>query len=232
MDGERIGFVKICGITTLADARVAIEAGADAVGFVLYPRSPRFVPPERVAALCEILRQEAPHVRRVGVFVNEPVERVRALLEALGLDWAQLHGDEPPEALKALEGRAYKVLRLRPGAPIDPEPYRGRLLDGPTLGVDAWAPDAYGGTGCPADWTLAAAWARIHRLLLGGGLTPETVAEAIGRVRPWGVDVSSGVEEAPGRKDPDRVRRFIATARAAWAAVGAPSAEGGMACSG
>ncbi|MCX7691596.1 phosphoribosylanthranilate isomerase [Thermoflexus sp.] len=220
---ERWGFVKICGITTLEDARIAVAAGADALGFVFYPKSPRFISPEQAAAIAAALRREAPWVRQVGVFVNEPVHRVREWMEAIGLDWAQLHGDEPPEAVAALADRAYKVLRLRPPAsegrledPPDPEPYRGQLPDGPTLGVDAWHPAAYGGTGWRADWEIAATWARIHRLLLGGGLSPENIVEAILRVRPWGVDVSSGVEREPGRKDAGKVQAFIARARQAF----------------
>jgi phosphoribosylanthranilate isomerase len=217
--GEATVFIKICGITTLEDARAAVAAGADALGFVLYPKSPRYLPPERAAELVAQLRREAPGVRCIGVFVNEPAEQVRALLERIGLDWAQLHGEEPPEVVQALADRAYRVLRLRPGSAIDPTPYRGRLPDGPTLGVDAWHPMAYGGTGRVADWEQAARWARAERLLLSGGLTPENVAAAIARVRPWGVDVSSGVEQAPGRKDPEKVRAFIARARAAFRAL-------------
>ncbi|GBD08256.1 N-(5'-phosphoribosyl)anthranilate isomerase [Candidatus Thermoflexus japonica] len=221
-----MGFVKICGITGLEDARMAIEAGADALGFVLYPKSPRFIPPEQAAAIAVSVRREAPHIRLVGVFVNEPISRVRSLMARIGLDWAQLHGEEPPEIVAALADRAYKVLRLRlrtaDGIPTDlpdPERYRSRLPDGPTLGVDAWHPTAYGGTGRQADWEVAAIWARTHRLLLGGGLTPENVADAIAQVRPWGVDVSSGVEREPGRKDPEKVWAFVTRAREAFQGV-------------
>ncbi len=209
-------FVKICGITSLEDARMAVDAGADALGFIFYPRSPRFISPETAAAIVAVIRREAPSVRCVGVFVNERVEKVRALLDSVPLDWAQLHGDESPEVLAALGDRAYKMLRPRPDFVPDPEPYRGRLTQGPALGVDAWHRSAYGGSGQPADWEIAAAWAKKYPLLLAGGLTPENVAAAIARVRPWGVDVSSGVEAAPGRKDPARVRQFIAEARQAF----------------
>ncbi len=219
-----MGFVKICGITSVEDARAAAAAGADALGFIFHPKSPRFVPPDQAAAIAAAIRREAPHVRLVGVFVNEPLPRLRTLMEAVGLDWAQLHGDEPPELVAALADRAYKVLRLPAASALDPEPYRGRLPDGPTLGVDAWHPAAYGGTGRTADWAVAAAWARAHRLLLSGGLTPENVAEAIRRVRPWGVDVSSGVEAVPGRKDPEKVRAFIARARQAFRSLEAEGA--------
>ncbi|WP_376792179.1 N-(5'-phosphoribosyl)anthranilate isomerase [Thermoflexus sp.] len=225
-----MGFVKICGITDLEDARVAVAAGADALGFVLYPKSPRFVSPERAAAIAAAIRQEAPHVRLVGVFVNEPASQVRALMARIGLDWAQLHGEESPEVLTALADCAYKVLRLSAqgstesrGELPDPERYRGRLSEGPTLGVDAWHPRAYGGTGQRADWAIAAMWARTHRLLLSGGLTPENVAEAILQVRPWGVDVSSGVERTPGRKDPGKVQAFVARARQAFECLEAGS---------
>ncbi len=212
-----MGFVKICGITNLEDARIAIAAGADALGFVFYPKSPRFVPPEQAAAIAAAVRQEAPDIRLIGVFVNESIQRVREWLALIGLDWAQLHGEEPPEMVAALAGRAYKVLRLGNMEDLpNPEPYRGWLPDGPTLGVDAWHPGAYGGTGRTANWEIAARWARVHRLLLSGGLTPENVAEAIRRVRPWGVDVSSGVEREPGWKDPEKVWAFIARARRAF----------------
>ncbi len=222
-------FVKICGITSLEDAWTAVEAGADALGFIFHPASPRFVLPEAASVIVTAIRREAPSVRCVGVFVNEPVERIRSLLDSIPLDWAQLHGDEPPEALAALGDRAYKVLRPRPGIILDPEPYRGRLVRGPALGVDAWHRSSYGGSGQPADWEIAAAWAKKYPLLLAGGLTPENVARAITYVRPWGVDVSSGVETAPGRKDPARVRAFIAEARRAFAEQKV-SADGGRTC--
>jgi phosphoribosylanthranilate isomerase len=223
--------VKICGITNLEDARVASEAGADLLGFILYPKSPRFVEP---AVIGKILREiqgigeigesglettANPAIRRpktVGVFVNEPVERILTILDQTGLDYAQLHSDEPPAILTQLRGRAFRVLRPTGAdealaqaatyAPLGP-------TEGPALMIDAYDPTVYGGTGKTTDWHTAAAVARQHpSLLLAGGLTPENVAAAIRTVQPWGVDVSSGVEAAPGRKDHARVRAFIQAA--------------------
>jgi phosphoribosylanthranilate isomerase len=213
--------VKICGLTALADALCAAEAGADFLGFVLYPRSPRFVTPDQVAVIVAGVRRHLglDALRFVGVFVDEPVERVRATLDRAGLDLAQLHGSEPPAALAALPGRAFKAIRPQNRAeaeaalvtytpPTGPGPFPGLLLD-------AYHPDRFGGTGLAADWALAADLARRTRLLLAGGLAPENVADAIARVLPWGVDVSSGVEHSPGVKDHDRVRAFIQAVRAA-----------------
>lgn len=211
--------VKICGITNTEDALVATEAGADYLGFILYPRSPRYVDSGTVRHIGAAVR-EAGHseVQFVGVFVNSPADEIAAVLDAACLDWAQLHGDEPPEALATLAGRAYKALRPASldqalaaaaayGAPPDQRP---------ALLIDAYHPQHYGGTGQPGDWALAAAVvARDPGLLLAGGLTPDNVAAAIAAVHPWGVDVSSGVERSPGRKDHDLVRRFLAAVRAA-----------------
>lgn len=234
--------VKICGITNLADARVAVAAGADLLGFILYAKSPRYIEPEKVAEIIRDLRLEIRDWRLetslrvqssvsnlqppkfVGVFVHEPIERIQQLLGETGLDYAQLHSDETPDALAALAGRAFKALRPTSHeqalaeadqfAPLGP-------LPGPALMIDAHDPNAYGGTGKTADWHAAAAIARQHPgLLLAGGLTPINVAAAIGIVQPWGVDVSSGVEAAPGQKDHAKVRAFIAAAKAGSPASG------------
>ncbi len=214
--------VKICGITNLADAQVAVEAGTDLLGFILYAKSPRYIEPMRVAEIIRALRRATTEERRsplkfVGVFVHEPVERIQTILAETGLDYAQLHSDESPEALRTLAGQSFKVLRPTDReqalaaadqfAPLGP-------LPGPALMVDAHDPNAYGGTGKTTDWHTAATIARQHPgLLLAGGLTPDNVAEAIRIVQPWGVDVSSGVEAAPGRKDHAKVRAFIAAAK-------------------
>jgi phosphoribosylanthranilate isomerase len=213
--------VKICGLTNVEDALVAIEAGADLLGFILYPKSPRYVEPERLGEILRELRQSLRTTqqlpRTVGVFVNEPLEQMAALLEQIGLDYAQLHGNEAPAVLRRLPGRAFKALRptneiealqaAHTFAPLGPPA-------GPALMIDAFDPAAYGGTGKQADWHAAAAVARQHPgLLLAGGLTPDSVAAAIQAVQPWGVDVSSGVEAMPGRKDHARVRAFVAAAK-------------------
>ncbi len=224
-------FVKICGITNLEDAEVALRAGADLLGFILYPKSPRYVEPAQVQEILRALRlkledwrpapnsisnlQSSPFTppRYVGVFVNEPAARIKEIMTVTGLDYAQLHGDEPPTALAALAGVAYKALRPADHAQALAEAEAYASL-GPTTGprwlIDAYDPHAYGGTGKRADWTTAAQLARQYPgLLLAGGLTPDNVAAAVAAVRPWGVDVASGVEAEPGRKDHGKVEAFV-----------------------
>ncbi len=219
--------VKVCGITNISDARAAIAAGADLLGFIFAHESPRYVTPLQV---CRILAEAQPGrsgVRTVGVFVNEPTETVAHVLAFCGLDLAQLHGEEPAGDLGAavggsglLRGRAYKGLRPRTLeealdlARVYAVPAglgAGETM--PALLVDSYRPDRRGGTGAVADWTLAARVSKRYPLLLAGGLSPTNVAEAVRMVRPWGVDVSSGVESQPGRKDHDALRSFIEAAR-------------------
>lgn len=200
--------VKICGITTLEDARTAIDAGADALGFVFFPRSPRHIFPEQAAA---IIRHLPPFVQTVGLFVNEEAATVNETADHCGLDLVQLHGDETPDYCAGVRRRVIKALRIREITCLEPmQQYRvsGFLLD-------AWSPDAYGGTGRTFNWEVAACAAQANRVILAGGLTPANVAEAIRQVRPYGVDVSSGVESAPGRKDAAKVREFIRIAKEA-----------------
>jgi phosphoribosylanthranilate isomerase len=218
--------VKICGITNFADAQVAVEAGADLLGFIFYPKSPRYVGPDQVKEIVSRLHSDSsrnppaiPFPRLVGVFVDEDAGRVAEILAHTGIDYAQLHGGEPPALLEQLAPRAFKALRPASGeeAVIDAE-WFGEFgpADGPQLLIDAYDPHAYGGTGKKADWHTAAGLARLYpRLMLAGGLTPENVAQAVRTVRPWGVDVSSGVERQPGQKDHDAVRAFIQRAREA-----------------
>jgi phosphoribosylanthranilate isomerase len=207
--------IKICGLTTLDDAQVALDAGADFLGFILYPKSPRYIHPSQVGELiAKLVRPN--YVQTVGVFVNMPTDEVLNTLDQTGLDLAQLHGDETEADLAALHGRGYKAVRpansetaaLAQNFTHYPPPHAPQLL------VDAYSPNAYGGTGHQADWSLASALARsTPRLLLAGGLTAGNVQEAIHSVAPWGVDVSSGVEHAPGQKDHDQVRAFIHNTR-------------------
>lgn len=204
--------VKICGITALDDARVAARAGADMLGFLFYPASPRFVPPDQAAAMIREIRREVPSIRCVGVFVNEPLETVRQMVARCGLDMVQLHGDESPADVSALMNEGIPVIkgfRLRSARVLETM----RRYHPTVYLVDAYVPDRPGGTGQTCDWELAARAREYGLLLLAGGLTPENVAEAIRAVRPWGVDVASGVEARPGRKDPERVRRFIQSAK-------------------
>jgi len=214
-------YIKICGLTSLDDARCAAGAGADFLGFIFYPQSPRFVTPEQVAAITQAIRCEfgADAPRCVGVFVDEPVERVRALLDSASLDLAQLHGSEPPAEVWALQPRAFKA--IRPQRYDDAEAAVAAYCEVvpadetlPQFLLDACHPQQFGGTGIPADLAMARLLASRFRLLLAGGLRPETVGPAIEQVRPWGVDVASGVERARGIKDQARLRAFIEAVRA------------------
>ncbi len=223
--------VKICGITRIQDARAAVEAGADYLGFIFYPKSPRYVTPTRARAIAEALRAyqgtdpgpegntKSNMPELIGVFVNAPLHQVLATLETAQLDYAQLHGEEPPETLADLAGRGYKAIRptsLREALDLAHRYAPLGTPTGPQLLLDAHVPNVYGGTGHPADWEIAAAVAAgCPRLLLAGGLTPANVAQAIRAVQPWGVDVSSGVEHAPGQKDPAAIQAFVARARTA-----------------
>lgn len=208
--------VKICGLTRLEDARQAIEAGADMIGFNFYPRSRRYIEPANCAGIVKDLGLDRSEVQLVGVFVNSPAAEVDRALKECGLDLAQLHGDESTATLQALGGRAFKA--IRPTSLVEAEQsvrsYRpGSPAGGPALLVDAYRPDRYGGTGERADWRLARAVAATAPILLAGGLAPENVAEAMSQVLPWGVDVASGVESAPGRKDRRKMRMFVEAVR-------------------
>jgi phosphoribosylanthranilate isomerase len=201
--------VKICGLTRVADAQAAAAAGADMIGLMFYEPSPRSVTLEQAA---EIVRALSPWVVRVGVFVNPAVELVAEAVSRCGLNLLQFHGDEPPEFCTRFAVMSMKAFRIRDA---------GSLQALPRYPTDAWLLDAYtpgqrGGTGERFDWDLAVEAKRSGKpIFLAGGLTPDNVADAVRRVQPFGVDVSSGVESAPGIKDHDKVRRFIAAARAA-----------------
>jgi len=200
--------IKICGITNSEDALLAARLGADALGFVFYPPSSRFVEPDPVR---DIVGSLPPFISTVGLFVNEKAGRVREIMAYCGLDIAQLHGDGNVEDMGLEKRRIRRALRVRDEASLE-----GIIkLKGETLLLDTWVEGSMGGTGRTFDWSLAARVARTHRVLLAGGLTPENVAEAICTVRPYGVDVSSGVEMAPGRKDPEKMALFIQNARKA-----------------
>jgi len=207
--------VKICGITHLEDALAAEEAGADFLGFVFHPPSPRYVSPERAGEIIAALRRseggasrDRP-IRTVGVFVDEELDRVWEALRTCNLDYAQLHGEEPPEYVAALGKRAIKALRVRSTADVESL----RDYEAAAYLLDAYHPTMPGGTGKTWNWELAMGARQYGRIILAGGLTPGNVAEAVRRVRPYGVDVSSGVESAPGRKDIAKVQRFLAAAK-------------------
>jgi phosphoribosylanthranilate isomerase len=213
-------IVKICGITRLEDAQQAVAHGATAIGFVFWPRSPRYVAPDRAA---EIVRTLPSAVITVGVFVNEPVDRVRAIAATAGVGIVQLHGDEPPAYADAVGYPIFRSVTLDDAVEASAAwPVGTRLL------LDAADRDRRGGTGVQVDWSRAAAIARQHPVILAGGLTPDNVAEAIGFVEPYGVDVSSGVESVPGIKDATKVARFLENARSAFErGVGRGSNENG-----
>ncbi len=220
--------VKICGITNIEDARCAASAGADLLGFIFYPRSARYVTPAQAGEITRALQAEfgpaAP--RMVGVFVDAPVGEIAETAAAAGLDLVQLHGTETPEMVdalnvRALRVRAFKAIRSRTleGTKAALEKYVGRRAgcdktDVPSLLIDAYHPQERGGTGLRADVTSAHWLSQRYRLLLAGGLTPENVSDAITLIRPWGVDVSSGVEVTRGIKDHTSVDAFIAAVRA------------------
>jgi phosphoribosylanthranilate isomerase len=192
-------LVKICGITLAEDAEAAVKAGAAAIGFVFWPGSPRFIDPYRARAIAATL---PPFVTTVGVFVNQPIEYVTGVASLVRLGAVQLHGDETIEYAAALSRPVVKALSPGDGQAAA-WPDRTMLL------LDVHDPVRRGGTGRTIDWTAAARVAAQRRVLLAGGLTPENVAEAVLRVRPFGIDVSSGVERAPGVKDHQRLRALF-----------------------
>lgn len=197
--------VKICGLTNLADALGAAEAGADALGFVFAERSRRRADPETVASFS---RKLPPLVTLVGVFQDQPISYVREVMSKCGLHVAQLHGNESARYIEELGYPVLKAISISTAADLE------RLKGFPEAGgflLDSGA----GGTGVAFDWTLAAQAKKYGRIVLAGGLTPENVAEAVLRVRPWAVDTAGGVEASPGIKDMDKVIRFIHGAKTA-----------------
>ena len=198
--------VKICGITSVADALAAVDAGADALGFMFYAPSPRNV---SFGLAADIIRQLPPFVAKAGVFVNPAEDDVRRAIAECGLDTLQFHGEETPEFCRRFGLKTMKAFRVRDAEFLT---QTGPYSD------EAWLLDSYvagqpGGTGARFNWDLATDAARRHTVLLAGGLTPENAAEAVRKVRPYGLDVSSGVESAPGKKDAVKVRAFIAAAK-------------------
>jgi len=213
-------LVKICGITNYADAQAAVEAGANSLGLNFYPRSPRFIAKADAAKI----RIRLPgNVESVGVFVNASAADVAALYRDVRFGAAQLHGDETPEMVAELSRmlKVIKAFRVAADFPLDKlEEYRGAaafLLDADEAGQ-------YGGTGHRADWMAAQKAAATHRIILAGGLTVQNVGEAIRFVRPYGVDVASGVETKPGRKDHGQLREFIQEVRRAETQLDAAAA--------
>ena len=216
-------YVKICGLTNLADALAAADAGADYLGFIFYAGSRRAVSVATVQMLTPALRARVDCPVLVGVFVNASAESIAHTLAVCQLDLAQLSGDEPPflvgDPQSPIYGRAYKALRPASflEAEADAEWYTAPATAHPWLPdllLDSYQPGQYGGAGLTGDWEIAARLARqVPRLMLAGGLTPANVAAAVAQVQPFAVDVAGGVEAAPGSKDPAAVQRFVAAAK-------------------
>jgi phosphoribosylanthranilate isomerase len=199
--------VKICGITNSADARMAVAAGADLLGFIFYPPSPRYITPEQARTIVEQLPSG---VTAVGVFVNEAVETITHIARTSGVQTVQLHGEEPPALCQQLPWRVVKTFRFT--AQVQPEMLQHYAVE--AFLIEGFQAEFYGGGGAKADWQRVALLHTYGRIMLAGGLTPENVQEAIRIVRPYAVDVCSGVEARPGKKDWQKVRAFIARAKA------------------
>lgn len=212
--------IKICGIKTEAQALGAAAAGADFVGMV-FARSPRQITPAQannIVTALKKLRKTAPEI--VGVFVNTPAREVNRIAESCGMDWVQLSGDEDPEYCREIARPVIKVLRVTSNCQPeqvcrDLEGWKQSLASQPYLFLlDAYDREKYGGTGRPLDWSTAGEIAKSYRLIIAGGLTPENVSEAVRTARPWGVDVSSGVE-TEGEKDMNKIEAFLKAVRSA-----------------
>ena len=199
--------VKICGLTSVGDARAAVAAGADFLGLNFHPASPRHVDAERAREIAAAV----PGTPLVGVFVDAPRDAVEAIAAEVGLAALQFHGDEPPAYCRAWPWRTIKALRAKPGADLG---VLASTYATDYVLVDSFVPGVPGGTGRPLDLAAATGLPR-ERLFVAGGLAPETVADAVRRLRPYAVDVASGVEASPGRKDHAKLEAFIRAAKAA-----------------
>jgi phosphoribosylanthranilate isomerase len=220
--------VKICGITNIEDALAAIEFGTDALGFVFYKGSPRYLDPEQAKGIIEKL---PPFVNRVGVFVDESIKEMERISDYCGFDIIQLHGDEPPEVCLNLSRRVIKAFRIRDWDSLEPLSKYSETLNQACPGdkarvqsrvsaylLDAYTPDKLGGTGEIFNWDIALAAKRFGRIILSGGLTPDNVEMAVRYIMPYGVDVSTGVEMERNKRKKDHVkmRLFIETAKGLW----------------
>lgn len=196
--------IKICGITNLADAQLAVNLGADALGFVFYPKSPRYIKVREAADICH---QLPPFVTKVGVFVNELEYEIEKALSECLLTALQFHGDEPPGFCQKFPAKSIKAIRVRDESSLK----AAAEYDVDGLLLDTYTESERGGTGRTFDWSLAVRAKELlgPPIILSGGLTTVNVQEAIRKVRPYAVDVSNGVEREPGKKDPEKLRRFI-----------------------
>jgi phosphoribosylanthranilate isomerase len=198
--------IKICGITNVEDALLAVDLGADALGFMFYKESKRNIRPHEAH---KIISKLPPFITTVGVFVNQEPNEIRNTQEEAGFDIVQLHGDESPDFCKNFGRRIIKAIRVKDGTSLkEVESYpAGTVL------FDTYSEESYGGTGKSFKWEILRDFHTSKRIILSGGLSPENVAQAIGIVNPYGVDVSSGVEEYPGKKSPEKLKKFIETVR-------------------
>ncbi len=201
--------VKICGITNIDDAMAAVSFGADALGFVFFQGSPRYISPDAAAA---IIRKLPSFVMTIGVFVDEKPDQIEMIIASTGVDVIQLHGDEPPE-MCAFSRRIIKAIRVKSLASLDPlVHYQDKVS---AFLLDTFSPDSFGGTGQKFNWDIATYAKQFGRIILSGGLTPDNIIEAVKQVEPYGVDVSSGVELKKGKKDHLKMRLFIERAKTA-----------------
>ena len=198
--------VKVCGTTRLEDALLAVECGADAIGFIFYKKSPRAVTAKTAKEICAKL---PPFVQRVGVFVNETAENINRTADRCGLDVVQLHGDESPAFCKKIKRRVIKAVRVKDAASLK----EMSQYEVDAFLLDTYKKDQWGGTGKVFDWELATRAKKYGPVILAGGLNPRNVKAAIQKVQPYGVDVSSGVEQSPGKKDPRKVKAFLKAVR-------------------
>jgi phosphoribosylanthranilate isomerase len=199
--------VKICGITNINDAMAAVEFGADALGFVFFQGSPRYISPDAAA---EIIRKLPSFATTIGVFVDEKPSQIEKTTALTGIDVIQLHGDEPPEAC-TFSRRIIKAIRVKSLASLDPlVHYQDKVS---AFLLDSFSPNSFGGTGQKFNWDIATYAKQFGKIILSGGLTPDNIIEAVKQVGPYGVDVSSGVEAAKGIKDADKVAAFVAAVR-------------------
>ncbi len=201
--------IKICGITNVEDASISVDYGADAIGFVFYPQSSRYISPDKAAQITAIM---PPFVSVVGIFVDASFEFIKEVINKVDIDVVQLHGNESPDFCKMFDCKIIKAFRIQNAETLE---VCKNYLNISWL-LDAFNPDLIGGTGKVFDWQIALKARLLNpRIILSGGLTPENVADAIQKVRPMAVDVSSGIEKSPGKKDHQKLKAFIKAAKLA-----------------
>ena len=198
--------IKICGITNVRDAHSASELGADALGFIFYPGSKRYIEPERAG---EIIHSLPPYLTTVGVFVNQSLQEIDSVREKTGINLVQLHGDETPEFCAGLPFKSVKAIRVKEPSDLK----RVELYPQEAILFDKYSDAEYGGTGESFSWDWLCGLNTDKKIILSGGLTPGNVSDAVDRVKPYAVDVSTGVEESPGKKSEDKMRKFIQAVR-------------------